>query len=182
MRELSLYLSDIIENSIEAKAKNIEVSVVQKENTLTLTVTDDGVGMTEDFLKKVTDPFVTTRTERKVGMGIPLFKGAALLSGGDFSIVSEKFVGTTVCASFMIDNVNRPPLGNIADSVVMAIGSTENIDFIFNFDLFDQLFTVDTRMIKQELSGIPVNSPEVLTFLRKMINKNLKTKTRGVSL
>ncbi len=182
MRELSLNVLDIAENSFKAKAKTVEVSIVQKENILTISIKDDGCGMDEDFLKKVVDPFTTTRTTRKVGMGIPLFKMVAEQSGGEFKITSEKGVGTTVTATFMIDHVDRPPLGDIADTVVSMIGNLGEAELVFYFEAFGTSFTLDTKEVKKELEGIPINTPEILVFLRDMINENIKTNFRGVSL
>ncbi len=182
MRELSLNILDIAENSFKAQAKLVEVSVILKENILTITVKDDGVGMDEDFLKNVTDPYSTTRTTRKVGMGIPLFKMAAEQSGGDFSITSRKGEGTTVTATFTVDNIDRPPLGDIAETITSMVGNLDESDLVFNYCAFDTDFTLDTREVKKELDGIPLNTPEILVFLREMIKENIKTNFRGVSL
>ncbi len=182
MRELSLNVLDIAENSFKAKAKTVEVSIIQSGNVLTISIKDDGVGMDEEFLKRVVDPFTTTRTTRKVGMGIPLFKMVAEQSGGTFDITSEVGVGTTVTATFMIDNVDRPPLGDIADTIVSMIGNLGDSELIFNFQAFGESFTLDTNEVKRELENIPINTPEILVFLRDMINENIKTNCRGVSL
>ncbi len=182
MRELSLNVLDIAENSFKAKAKTVEVSIVQKENILTIRIKDDGCGMDEDFLKRVVDPFTTTRTTRKVGMGIPLFKMVAEQSGGEFKITSKKGVGTTVTATFLIDHVDRPPLGDIADTIVSMIGNLGEAELVFYFKAFGTSFTLDTKEVKKELENIPINTPEILVFLRDMINENIKTNFRGVSL
>lgn len=182
MRELSLNVLDIAENSFKAKAETVEISIIQKHNLLTIVIKDDGVGMDADFLAKVTDPFTTTRTTRKVGMGIPLFKMVAEQSGGDFKIESLPKKGTTVTATFKVDNVDRPPLGDIAGTITSIIANLEQSRLIFNFSAFGADFTLDTDEVKKELDNIPINTPEILVFLRDMINENIKTNCRGISL
>lgn len=182
MRELSLNILDIAENSFKAGANLVEVSVVQEGNILSIAIDDDGCGMNSELLSRVTDPFTTTRTTRRVGMGIPLIKMQAELCGGKFSIWSEEGVGTKVKATFEIDNVDRPPLGDIADTVVSMIGNLGTAELVFYFKAFGSEFTLDTRAVKAELEGIEINTPEILIFLREMINENIKTKNRGVSL
>lgn len=182
MRELSLNVLDIAENSFKAKATLVEISIVQKENLLSITIKDNGCGMDEDFLKRVVDPYTTTRTTRKVGMGIPLFKMVAEQSGGNFHITSKKGKGTVVTATFLVDHLDRPPLGDIAETIVSMIGNLEGSDLVFYYEAFGQDFTLDTRLVRKELENIPINTPEILVFLRDMIKENIKTDYRGVSL
>lgn len=182
MRELSLNILDIAENSFKAKASLVEISVIQEENLLTIKIKDNGCGMDKDFLQRVVDPFTTTRTTRKVGMGIPLLKMVAEMSGGGFSVESEKGVGTVVTATFLVDSVDRPPLGDIAETIVSMIGNLDGAELIFYYKAFGSSFTLDTREVKKELEDIPINTPEILIFLREMINENIKTNYRGVSL
>ncbi len=182
MREISLNILDIAENSFKAKAKLVKISVIAEDNLLSVQIDDDGVGMSEDFLQRVTDPFTTTRTTRKVGMGIPLLKMEAEMSGGEFSIHSVEGEGTKVLATFKIDNIDRPPLGDIADTVVSMVGNLNQAELLFYYKAFGSDFTLDTREVKKELDGIPISEPEILVFLRDLINENIKTKYRGVSL
>ncbi len=109
MEELSLHLLDLIQNSVKAGAIPISIIISEKANWLTIILEDDGCGMSEEFLQKVDSPFTTTRTTRKVGLGIPLFKQAALMAGGDFSITSKPGVGTRLKATFELDNIDREP-------------------------------------------------------------------------
>ena len=103
MREISLNILDIAQNSVKAEASKVEIGILAENNLLTIYVSDNGKGMSKEFLASVTDPFTTTRTTRKVGMGIPLFKMAAESTGGSFSIESELGKGTTTTATFVID-------------------------------------------------------------------------------
>ena len=173
MREIALNILDIAENSVKAGADLIKVTVHAEHGMLTVVISDDGCGMDEEFLKRVTDPFTTTRTTRKVGMGIPLFKMAAEMAGGEFSLTSEKGVGTTVKATFVLDHIDRAPLGDLADTVVTLIGGECRSDFVFDVRVDGKGFVFDTRELKAELDGVPVGEPEVLGFVRDMIKENL---------
>ncbi len=183
LRELSLNILDITENSLKAGAENVRISVSAEGNVLTIVIGDDGCGMDEEFLASVTDPFTTTRTTRKVGMGIPLLKMAAEMSGGEFTIKSAPGVGTTVTSSFMIDNIDRPPLGNIAETIASLVGNIEDeTNIVFEYAAFGKSFKLDTSEVRKELDGVPLNEPEVLIFLRDLINENIITENGGVSL
>ena len=180
MREIALNILDIAENSVKAKATLVEITVTAENNVLTVTITDNGVGMSKDFLERVTDPFTTTRTTRKVGMGIPLFKEAAETTGGSFSIDSEPGAGTVVKASFVIDSIDRAPLGDVAESAVTLL--REDIDFVWVYTVEDKSFTFDTREIKAELGGIPIDSPEIISFLKDMLKENIESINGGIIL
>ena len=123
MNELSLHILDIVQNSIKANAKLVKISVQQNtlENTYSVTISDDGHGMNESTLSKVSDPFYTTRTTRKVGMGISLFKMAAEMTGGSFTITSIEDEGTEVVANFINNHIDRAPLGDIEDTLTILI-------------------------------------------------------------
>ena len=175
MRELALNILDITENSVKAKASLVTVLVQARNNTLTIRIEDDGCGMDAEFLARVTDPFTTTRTTRKVGMGIPLFKMAAEMTGGTFDIRSEKGKGTTVEATFVLDSIDRAPLGDLADTVVTLLGDDKGTEFVFDIRVDGEKFVFDTRELKKELDGVSVTEPEVLLFVRDMINENIKS-------
>ena len=130
--------------------------------------------MDEEILKRVTDPFTTTRTTRKVGMGIPLFKMAAEMAGGEFSISSRKGEGTSVRATFCLDNIDRSPLGDLSETIVTLISGDNAPDFVFTVGVDENQFVFDTRELKAELDGVPVGEPEVLVFVRDMIKENIK--------
>ena len=116
MPEISLNILDVAENSVRAEASLVEitVSVQPEEDTLTVVIRDDGCGMTKEQAARVQDPFFTTRTTRKVGLGVPFFKQAAESTGGSFRIDSEKGKGTTVKAVFGLSHIDRMPLGEIS--------------------------------------------------------------------
>ena len=174
MRELALNILDITENSVKAGATLVEIDIIAEGNLLTIRIKDDGCGMDEKFLNKVTDPFTTTRTTRKVGLGVPLFKMAAEQAGGTFSIKSTKGVGTEVVATFEIDNIDREPLGNIADTMTTLLSDEIPTDYLLKVSVNGNQFDLDTRELKKQLNGIPVSEPQVLLFVRDMINENIK--------
>ena len=174
MRELALNILDITENSVKAGAKLVEISIIAEGNLLTISIKDDGCGMDDEFLKKVTDPFTTTRTTRKVGMGVPLFKMAAEMAGGTFLIESTKNVGTKVVATFQIDNIDREPLGNMADTMVTLLSDDYATEYLLTVSVDGNQFSLDTRELKEQLGGISITEPQVLSFVREMINENIK--------
>ncbi len=174
MRELALNILDIVENSVKAKASLVKIDVIAKDNDLTISVEDDGCGMDEEFLRRVTDPFTTTRTTRKVGMGIPLFKMAAEMTGGSFSIESQKGVGTKTSATFKIDSIDRAPLGDLGESISTLLSDEIPTEFLLTVEVDGNKFEFDTRELKAELDGVSVAEPEVILFVKDMIKENIK--------
>lgn len=182
MRELSLNILDIAQNSVAANARKIIIKINAHGNLLSVSIKDDGKGMAPDFLKKVIDPFTTTRTTRKVGLGIPLFKMAAETSGGDFKIESTPGIGTTVTATFRIDHIDRMPLGDVAATMTSLIMTSPHIDFVLEYSVEERMFTADTAEIKQTLEGVPIESPEVIAFIGEYIKENISEVNGGVLL
>ena len=174
MRELSLNVLDIAQNSVSAAASLIEIAVCENRRTheLLLGIYDNGKGMTAEQLAAVRDPFFTTRTTRKVGMGVPLFKMAAEMTGGSLSIESEVGVGTRVEALFHTDHVDFTPLGDMADTVVMLITMNLHIDFVYRVTVDDEMFKLDTRELKGILGDVPLNDPGIARWIKDYINEN----------
>ena len=175
MKELSLHILDIAKNSVKAKASLIEIIVTEDEekNLLSIGINDNGCGMTEEFLARVRDPFSTTRTTRKVGMGIPLFEAASLQCGGEFDITSKEGVGTKVIATFQHNHIDRAPLGDMADTVKTLIWGSPEIDFLYRHIKNGQEFTLDTRELKKVLGGVPLDTPDVLAWIDEYIREGL---------
>lgn len=184
MRELSLHILDIAQNSLAAGARSVEIDVTadRGENLLTIAVRDDGCGMAPEFLARVTDPFTTKRTTRKVGLGIPLFRQAAELAGGEFSIGSQEDVGTCVKATFRLNHIDRMPLGDLSDTLTALICGSSETTFRLRFEFDGKRFDFDTREIVETLRGVPIDSYEVLAYLRDYINENITYLTGGISL
>ena len=174
MRELSLNVLDIAQNSVSAGASLIEIEADLNNalHELTLSVADNGCGMTAEQVAAVRDPFFTTRTTRKVGMGVPLFKMAAEMTGGSLSIESEVGAGTTVRAFFRTDHVDFTPLGDMADTVVMLITMNLHIDFVYRVTVDGETFTLDTRELKGILGDVPLNDPGIARWIKDYINEN----------
>ena len=174
MRELSLNILDIAQNSISAGASliTIEVSENRTDQTLFIGIYDNGRGMSEEQVKSVIDPFFTTRTTRKVGMGIPLFKMAAEQTGGSLEIKSELGVGTEVKAYFKTDSVDFTPLGDVASTIQMLITMNTDRDFVYKHTVDGKEFVCDTREIKAILGDVPLDSYEISQWILEFIKEN----------
>ena len=169
MKEISLNILDISENSVKAGATLTEIYVDEADDVLTLTIKDDGCGMDENTVKSVIDPFYTTRTTRKVGMGIPLLKLACEQTGGTLSITSstdEKLHGTTVTAVFHKDHIDFTPLGDVISSVVTLVQGHPDRDFLFRHTSAAGGVELDTREIRAVLDDVPLDTYEVILWIR----------------
>ncbi|OJU08060.1 MAG: ATP-binding protein, partial [Clostridiales bacterium 43-6] len=169
MRELSLNILDITQNSISAGASVVEISILQSEekDLLEIAITDNGKGMTAEQIIQVTDPFYTTRKTRKVGLGIPLFKMAAEMSGGNFSITSTPGVGTKIVAGFQNSHIDRMPMGDMNSTIGSLIYLNPGIDFIYRESVNEAEFILDTRELRTELGEVPLNAPEVTGWIKE---------------
>ena len=177
MQEISLNILDIAQNSIRANATLIEIFIEENPSTdvFSFTVTDNGCGMDEDMVKNISDPFVTTRTTRKVGLGIPLLKAAAVLAGGDIEIHSKKGVGTTIRAFFSYKSIDRQPLGDIAAVMVSLISMNPDIDFVYKHSFLEETFTLDTRELRKILGEeVKLSQISVAQWIGDYINENLR--------
>lgn len=179
MREISLNILDIAQNSISAKATLIEIELSEQSNILTVKIADNGKGMSPEQLEQVRDPFFTTRTTRKVGMGIPLFKMAAEMTGGSFDIKSTLGKGTTVTAVFRTDSIDFTPVGDMAATMCSLISMNTEIDFVYRRVIGEQEFTLDTRQMREILGDVPLSSPEVTEFINDFICENTREITGG---
>ena len=168
MKELSLNILDITENSVKAGATLTEISITESENKLVISIKDDGCGMSEDIVRSVVDPFYTTRTTRKVGMGVPLFKMAAEQTGGKLEIVSDtgEDHGTTVTAYFYKDHLDFTPLGDVISTVTTLIQGHPDTDFLFTHLIDGKEIRLDTRELRAVLEGVPLNTYDVLEWIR----------------
>ncbi len=168
MKELSLNILDITENSVKAGATLTEISITESGNKLTISIKDDGCGMSEDIVRSVVDPFYTTRTTRKVGMGVPLFKMAAEQTGGKLEIISDtgEDHGTTVTAYFYKDHLDFTPLGDVISTVTTLIQGHPDTDFLFTHLIDDKEIRLDTRELRAVLEGVPLNTYDVLEWIR----------------
>ena len=179
MRELSLNVLDIAQNSVSANASLIEIEISENTsgNELLISISDNGKGMTPEQVENVRDPFFTTRTTRKVGMGIPLFRFAAEMTGGRLEIESQVGVGTRVRAYFKTDHLDFTPVGDMASTMISLITMNLHIDFVYKRKLDDKQFTVDTRQLKEILGDVPLNEPSIAMWIQQYINENTKQLT-----
>ena len=172
MKELSLNILDIAKNSVTAGATLIRVRVEELSDRLTISVSDNGCGMTPEFLARVVDPFTTTRTTRKVGLGIPLLQMEARQAGGDLTITSQVGVGTTTTAWFDPGNIDMPPLGDLISSILTLIQGSPEIDWEFTHAVGEQAYTLDTREIREIMGDISLAEPEILSWLGEYLREN----------
>ena len=180
MEELSLHLLDLIQNSVKAGASLIEIIITEKAGLLTIELNDHGCGMSEEFLQRVESPFTTTRTTRKVGLGIPLFKLAALMAGGDFGIISRQGEGTRIKASFEINNIDRAPMGDLAGTILGQVLSTPvTPDYRLLYAVEDASFEFDTREIRRQLEGVPLDAPDVIAWMKDYLEEGIRELNGG---
>lgn len=175
MRELSLHLLDIAENSITANAKCIRIMVSEDSNLdlLQMSVEDDGKGMDEEMAAKVIDPFTTTRTTRKVGLGIPLLKAAAEACNGFLSLTSQLGKGTMLKVQFQRSHIDRMPVGDLITTILNLVVANPAVHWIFEYRFNLSTFVFDDEPIKVELGDVPLSEPGVLTVLRNMIETGI---------
>lgn len=176
MNELSLHILDIAQNSIRANARLIQIQVKElpDDDLLTIAIKDDGYGMKLEHVTQVDNPFFTSRTTRKVGLGIPLLKQNSEQTGGQFQIESEENKGTILKASFGFHHIDRPVLGDIAGSLLILALNEKHADVCYTHHSPKGEFEFDTRAIKRELEGVPLSTPEIRKFLQEMIKGNLE--------
>lgn len=184
MTEISLNILDVAQNSVRAEASLTRISVKADTNkdTLEVIIEDNGCGMTEDQLKNVEDPFFTTRTTRKVGLGIPFFKLAAESTGGSFKIASQVRKGTTVTAVFGLSHIDRMPLGDMTSTIHTIITMNPSLDFVYEYQIDDRKFSLDTREFREILGDVPFNSPEVSEYIKDYLKENKDEVDKGSAL
>jgi len=176
LEDLSLHILDIAENALKAEATRIEIRVDEDigRDLLRLQIIDNGRGMDEEMVKSVTDPFVTSRTERRIGLGLPLLAEAANMSGGNIKINSLPGTKTTIEVTFVHSNIDRKPLGDIGKTFIMLISGNPEVDFKYYHQINGNEYCLDTVALKEHLQEVPMNHPEVIKLIREDINQGLK--------
>ncbi len=175
MRELSLHILDIAQNSISAGASQIHIVVKAstRDNLLTIRVSDNGKGMSPEFVARVRDPFVTTRTVRKVGLGIPMLSATADLCGGGVKIESAVGNGTTIEATFELNNLDRPPVGEIVQTMITLIVANPDIAFTYEHSVDEKTFILNTDEIKAQIEDVPITEPSVIRWIREYMTEQI---------
>lgn len=177
-----MHLLDIAENGVTAGATKIEITVEEDlaNDRLKVVVQDNGKGMDDQLLARITDPFVTSRTTRKVGLGIPLFKAAAEACQGQLQITSTLGAGTQLEVELKRSHIDRMPLGDLAGTWLVLIIGFPKVHWLFHYraktqaDQADTLFTFDDEPIKRELGEIPLTEPSILTFIKELLEEGVR--------
>ncbi len=175
VRELSLHILDIVQNSIEAGAGTVAISVREDEENdlLTIEVEDDGPGMPEEILRSALDPFFTSRKTRKVGLGLPLFREAARATGGDLAVESRSGHGTKVRAELKLGHIDRAPLGDMAETLALLVVCNPQVRFRYSHSRGREEFAFDSSEFAQGLGKTSVSSPAVVPRLREIVREGL---------
>ena len=176
MKEISMHIMDIVSNSIRAKANNISVEVNEDllNNRLKIVIEDDGIGMDGDLLAHIKDPFVTSRTQRKIGLGIPLLEQTCRQCKGSLMIESKENFGTTITAAMEYNHIDRPPLGDLATSIAGMMVSMDNSNFSYKHSYNNKIFQITTKEIYDILDNeLSINNPKVYMWLKEYIKENI---------
>ena len=169
-----MHLLDVAQNALKAGAKLVEITVAADTaaDSLHIQIKDDGCGMSPQQLQAVTDPFFTTRTTRKVGLGVPLFKMAAELSGGGLTIDSQQGRGTAVDAAFGLTHIDRMPLGDLKGTLLLLVRTNPQVDFLYLERLDGACMELDTRQLREILGEVPLDQPDVLDWIGAYYDEN----------
>jgi hypothetical protein len=175
MRELSLHILDIAENGITAGADCIHIRVEEARTAdlLTMEIIDNGRGMPAEKIQKLADPFVTTRTTRRVGLGLSLLAAAAERCEGRLAVKAEPGAGTTVRATFRYSHIDRAPVGDMAATITTLIMGNPQIEFVYTHIIDGEAFTLDTRELKAELGDHSLTNPMVIHHLTASIRNSI---------
>ena len=184
MRDLSLHILDLMQNSIRAQAKVVSLSVLLGEDgMLQMIIEDDGCGMSEELLSRVTSPFATTRTTRKVGLGIPMMAENCRLTGGDLAIESTLGVGTKLTATLDTSSIDCLPLGDLPGTVTTLVTmNPDKPEFTLHCASPKGEMHFDTREIRQALQGVPLNEPEIAAWMLDSLREEIEPIFGGVIL
>lgn len=177
-----MHILDLVQNSLEAGATKVTLEIIEDEtaDTFLIRVSDNGRGMDEDTRRHVLDPFVTTRKTRRVGLGLPLIDMSTQRTGGYLKIDSAPGQGTVVEAVYRYSHLDRPPLGNIAQTVKTIVVANPDIDFSYHHNVGTRKFSVATRELTELLGDMPLTHPEVLSWLDGYLSDNLAILYGGV--
>ncbi|MCL2029940.1 MAG: ATP-binding protein [Oscillospiraceae bacterium] len=174
MKDLSLNILDIAQNSLKAGAALIRIALRERDGVLRIVIEDDGRGMEPELAARVTDPFVTTRDTRKVGLGLPFYRQAAEQTGGSLELVSAPGRGTTVTAVFHTAHIDAPPAGDMPATIQTLIQGSPDVDFDYSRERDGKVSSLDTRLMREQLGDIPLNEPDVLQWIYESLTESEK--------
>lgn len=175
MEDLSLHILDIVENAIAARAKRIDILVIEEpgEDRLVIEIKDDGIGMDEEMSRKAIDPFFTTRTSRRVGLGLSLMAQSAQEAGGMLRIKSELGKGTKVTATFQYRHIDRKPLGSMVETMTTLLLGNPELDISYTHKKEGRSYILSTQWLKERFQDRSFTNPEVIQRLRKHLQEGL---------
>lgn len=175
MKDLSLHILDLVQNSLRAGAKLVEIYIEEKpeEDLMVVEINDNGKGMSPEEAKKALDPFYTTRATRRIGLGLPLFEAAARRSGGGLTIESLPGTGTKISATFVLSHWDRPPLGDISETIVTLLAANPSVDLLYLHRRGEREYLFDTRKLRPVLEEVSIATPSVLNYVRDDIKKGI---------
>ncbi|HHT65712.1 MAG: ATP-binding protein [Caldicoprobacterales bacterium] len=181
MEDISLHILDLVQNSIAAGATLVEVFIreLPNEDHIWVQIRDNGRGMCEHQLSQVSNPFYTTRTTRKVGLGIPLFRASAEASGGSLQIQSHRGKGTTLLALFHSNHIDCLPIGKLEDTMAALIFMNPEVNFVYRHEISGRQFQMDTREIREILSEVNITDPDVIDWIKDYIKEGLEELNGG---
>lgn len=175
MKEISLHILDIAENSVNAGADRIAIEIIENLNKdrLSIRISDNGKGIDSETLAVISDPFITSRKTRRVGLGIPFFKAAAEACLGNLQITSELGVGTTVDVNFQLSHIDRMPLGDVENTLANLLIGYPEIDWLIKYDADGKHFEMDSKEIKEILGDVPLSEPSVIEYIRQQLTDGI---------
>lgn len=181
MKELSYHILDIANNSVRGQASELRINIIEdsEANSFVMEINDNGTGIPPEILSSIKDPFTTSRTMRRVGLGIPFLNDTCVSCNGELVIESTIGVGTKVRATMEYNHIDRPPLGNITSTITTLITSEEQINVIYKHSINHQEFEVSTKELKEVLGDVPLSQVEVVLWLKDYIKENLEELKNG---
>jgi len=176
LEDLSLHILDIVENAISAKAKKVDILVMEEpgKDQLTIEIKDDGMGMDEEIAQKAVDPFFTTRSSRRVGLGLSLMAQATQEAGGSFRIESEPGRGTKVTATFQYHHIDRKPLGNMIETMMTLLLGNPDLEITYTHKKNEKSYRLDSLVLKHQFKDRPLIDPEVIQWVKMHLREGLE--------
>ena len=176
MQDLAMQIMEIMQNSISAHASAITLQFTDsmKDNRITFKISDNGSGMSEDTVKKITNPFITSRMTRKIGMGLAFLKQTCDQCDGSLEIVSRLQKGTAVTAVLRRDCIDTPPTGDLGELMMECIQANEKIAYRFEYRSDQGCFSFDTDSVVKELDGVSICEPNILLWIKEFVNQGIQ--------
>ena len=182
MQDIAMISLELIQNSVSAKASKIDftLALAQEDGTSTMIIADNGCGMDEATLAKVSSPFFTSRTTRKVGLGVAFFKQAIQQASGSWNITSALNQGTTVNGTWESKHWDAPPLGNLGEVILILLQGHPEIHLVFNFSTNSSVYTFDSKTFETSIAPVPLSEPAILKWIESEINTNIQNCKGGI--